>query len=81
MQAYTLLVCRKHIKYLHKQYMYNQLEYNIGYREDKKIGCLVNYKYVYCPEGTKVYGTGGKFATGQSKTMFMGQTSIAATAQ
>jgi hypothetical protein len=38
--------------------------------EKTKIGCLVNYEYVYCPGGTKVYGTGSKFATRQSKTMF-----------
>jgi hypothetical protein len=45
----------------------------IGYREYNTIGCLVNYEYVYCPGGTKVYGTGSMFATGKSKAMFMEQ--------
>jgi hypothetical protein len=74
-------VRRKDIQYPHKQYIYNQYEYNIGRREDKNIGCLVNYKYVYRPGGTNIYGTVGKFAMGQSKTMFTGQTSMATTAQ
>ena len=30
---------RKDDQYLHKQYIYDQYEYNIGYREDH-IGCL-----------------------------------------
>ena len=34
---------------------------------------MVNYEYVYCPGGIKVYGTGGMFAMGQSKAMFMEQ--------
>jgi hypothetical protein len=40
-------------------------------QRDINFGCLVNYEYVYCPGGTKIYGTGGKFAMGQSITMFM----------
>ena len=45
----------------------------IGYREYNNIGCLVNYEYVYRPGGSKVYGTGGRLAMGQSKIMFTEQ--------
>jgi hypothetical protein len=68
--TYELFVGWKYNQYPRKQNIYNK---NIILGAEKIIssGCLVNYEYVYCPGGTKVYGTVGKFATGQSKKMFM----------